>query len=792
MFANYRRIIIKKEFGGGLSGGHVFEVQPIKTDGTPELPVVVKLATLSLIQKEWEAYRHHIRYRLPYVAEVRDEPVLLSETGWGGLRYTLMGGSTFEVISLRDYCRRANVNPKEVCAVLERLLKIMRHIWQYHYISPKFHLRASYDHLLPPNLLIQDKPARSTEQPYLITPDTLPAQPFKVGDRVCVSGFAVHKTDRVTQTMTLNRPDLAPEIPSYYLRCKSASVEKIAAYRVNQIIEPFEGEVIETRASRLQAEIRRALGESFDPTAQAVHCTTEVSLPNPLQALETFLNQTREVRIASIHGDFNLDNMLIEPETGMISLIDFADAREDHILHDFLRLETEVTTKLIPEILYRRNLSPVHTLASFYWQLHRTDFKGGGVQPNLPHSDLEKPWSMVALLRQVAREYFLEADDPAEYYQGLLIYLLGALKFKNLNTVPEAPLPKQAAFWAAAFVHLFLTTPSHDLDAPPPPLASIVAAHLQTAPLPTKSDSDQGSGPITQAEAERRLAALPLDVIPTLAPLPPQSRMPLGRNPLFVGRQRDLRAIARTLKGGETVAIGQVETAATTGLGGIGKTQLASEFVHRYGQFFAGGIFWLSFADPKAIPAEIAACGGAGALELRPHFGQLPLEDQVHLVMAAWQEPTPRLLVFDNCEDPALLTQWRPPSGGCRVLVTSRRIAWEPAFGVQTLPLDVLNRPESVALLRQHHPDADNAVLNAIAEELGDLPLALHLAGSYMARYRRVISPAQYLAQLRDPNLLQHRSLQASGVSPTGHVQNVYRTIALSYDQLNPTNPVDE
>ena len=56
---------------------------------------------------------------------------------------------------------------------------------------------------------------------------------------------------------------------------------------------------------------------------------------------------------------------------------------------------------------------------------------------------------------------------------------------------------------------------------------------------------------------------------------------------VFVGRQQDLMDLARLLKGGQTAAIGQI--AAATGLGGIGKTQLANEFAHRYGQFFAGG-----------------------------------------------------------------------------------------------------------------------------------------------------------------------------------------------------------
>jgi hypothetical protein len=230
-----------------------------------------------------------------------------------------------------------------------------------------------------------------------------------------------------------------------------------------------------------------------------------------------------------------------------------------------------------------------------------------------------------------------------------------------------------------------------------------------------------------------RLAELPLNTLPTPGPLPGGSLMPLGRNPLFVGREQDLKTLATALKGGETIAIGQIETAATTGLGGIGKTQLASEYVHRYGRFFAGGVFWLSFADEKAIPAEVAACGGLGAMDLRPDFGDLPLQDQLRLVAAAWQQPIPRLLVFDNCEAPELLAQWRPAVGGCRILVTSRRTDWEPTLDVQALALNVLSRAESLDLLRQHCPEADEEILAAIAEELGDLPLALHLAGSYMA-----------------------------------------------------------
>ncbi|WP_129626247.1 FxSxx-COOH system tetratricopeptide repeat protein [Candidatus Oscillochloris fontis] len=289
------------------------------------------------------------------------------------------------------------------------------------------------------------------------------------------------------------------------------------------------------------------------------------------------------------------------------------------------------------------------------------------------------------------------------------------------------------------------------------------------------------------------LASMPLDTIPDVAPLPFGSRMPFSRNPHFVGRGDDLRWLAAMLKEGVTAAIGQVAVA--TGLGGIGKTNLATEFAHRYGQFFVGGVFWLSFADPAGVPGEIAACGMA--LDL-PGFADLKMDEQVQRVFAAWQEALPRLLIFDNCEDEALLAQWRPKSGGCRVLVTSRKATWSRSLGITVLPLGILSRYESITLLHKHRPDVDedNPVFNEIAEELGDLPLALHLAGSFLETYQHSSifgDPADFLAELRDQHLLNHDALKGIDVthSTTNHDLHVARTFALSYNQLAPSNPVD-
>jgi tetratricopeptide (TPR) repeat protein len=292
--------------------------------------------------------------------------------------------------------------------------------------------------------------------------------------------------------------------------------------------------------------------------------------------------------------------------------------------------------------------------------------------------------------------------------------------------------------------------------------------------------------------AEQRLQMLPLDDVPAPAGLPPGSWMPLRRNALFVGREDALRALASALEAGGTAAVGQ--RAALTGLGGVGKSQLASEFVYRYGQYFAGGVFWLRCADPEAIAAEIATAGRE--LRLHADFANLPLDTQVSLVTSAWHSDIPRLLVLDNCEIEAVLERWLPRGGGCRVLVTSRRQDWRADLAVQAVPLGVLSRGESVALLCKHRPDLapNDPVLDAIAEALGDLPLALHLAGSFLARYRHTPpgQPAEYLEAVRRPDLLAHRSLTIEGASPTGHEQHVARTFALSYDQLQPSDKIGD
>ncbi|MDM8526599.1 tetratricopeptide repeat protein [Anaerolineales bacterium HSG24] len=297
------------------------------------------------------------------------------------------------------------------------------------------------------------------------------------------------------------------------------------------------------------------------------------------------------------------------------------------------------------------------------------------------------------------------------------------------------------------------------------------------------------------------LAEMPENTIPNISSLPRGSRMPLEPNPLFLGRDKELSQLAKSLKMGETVVINQVDTSllldqpqVSSEFGGIGKTQLAVEFVHRYGQYFTGGVFWLNFADPGSISVDIIASGGAFASLIRADFRNLLLEEQMELVLSAWQGPLPRLLIFDNCEDPALLTRWLPKKGDCRILVTSRQTDWPESLNVTQLRLDVLSRADSISLLRQYRPDplASDDDVAALAAALGHVPLALHLAGNFLVSYREDAGVVKYLEMLQDFDTTEHPLFsQLSDFCLTEHDTYIARTLVLSYEQLGSSDPTD-
>ncbi len=281
--------------------------------------------------------------------------------------------------------------------------------------------------------------------------------------------------------------------------------------------------------------------------------------------------------------------------------------------------------------------------------------------------------------------------------------------------------------------------------------------------------------------------------LPAPGALPPNAYLPFHRNAAFTGRSDELKQVAKLLLPPQGVEHRLPQTAVISGIGGLGKSQLAVEYAYRYGRFYPGGVFWLSFADAENVIEEVAFIGGERGMKLYQQSDKLTQSQQIAKVQNAWQESEARLLIFDNCEDELLLTEWLPVTGGCSVLVTSRRGAWPLEMPLAELPLSTLSSSASVAFLQGMVRRLSAQDAAEIAAELGSLPLALQMAGHYLQRHKQV-QPSDYLTQLEAAALLHHDSLQGkfSRYSPTGHELHVAQTFYLSFQRLDVADPVDE
>jgi hypothetical protein len=451
MFPGYRAVVIKDEFSAlGYSGSWVYWVHLLGPEGddAPELPLVVKIGSVGLVEQEVRAYRECVHNQWPGVAELHGEPVFLEKSDLAGLCYPLLGGGVFPMKSLREYCLEAET--EDIGFVLEkRLFRIMEKcmLRPAHNVF-EFPLRSSYDAILPVNLLVEPCPLSSDQAPILITPDALPSSPLHPGAYVRIEGFTITEVDPRRGTVTLN---VSPGKPPHAYRLRLQPVENLAVYHMGQVTPPVVGVVSDTRQGRLADELAKALEPALDLTCETVTLPggagdRSVVLPNPLLAIPSILSESRHVKVNYIHGDMNLQNVLVDPQIRDVRLIDFAMSRRDHVLHDFLHLEMGVVTELVPVALAEAGL-PAEAIYSFYKELHRITFQVGPGQDTvthrLAHAALEKPFAILSALRKAAHGGFYDPGDFSEYYQGLTIYLLSALKFKDLDEVPEA---KRVAF----------------------------------------------------------------------------------------------------------------------------------------------------------------------------------------------------------------------------------------------------------------------------------------------------------------------------------------------------------
>jgi NB-ARC domain len=257
----------------------------------------------------------------------------------------------------------------------------------------------------------------------------------------------------------------------------------------------------------------------------------------------------------------------------------------------------------------------------------------------------------------------------------------------------------------------------------------------------------------------------------------------------------------------DLAAPGEARVWVLHGLGGCGKTRLAMEAAFAAQQRGAE-VWWVSAAEPDRLVAEMRALGRRlGISETQLEHGDVA--DVIWQRLAGRREPW--LLVIDNADDPRVLAGagtcvaegrgWlRPVAGQAGMVLVTSRDGSPASWGrwARRHRLEMLAVDAAAAVLAdhaRHHPELGGVNdARLLAARLGGLPLALMLAGSFLAE--SVTTPAasaaphavrsyrQYLEAIEDWQLQAVFPPSADELTPSSALQMIGRTWDLTLDLL--------
>jgi tetratricopeptide (TPR) repeat protein len=210
--------------------------------------------------------------------------------------------------------------------------------------------------------------------------------------------------------------------------------------------------------------------------------------------------------------------------------------------------------------------------------------------------------------------------------------------------------------------------------------------------------------------------------------------VPFPRNLFFIGREDLLDQLHTQLQQGRTAALSQ----AISGLGGVGKTQLAVEYAYRYYQDYQA-VLWAHAESNEALISSYTEIATLLNLPVKDSQEQAVI---IQAVKRWLQDRRDWLLILDNADELDILSAFLPPRLGGHVIITTRAAA--PGRFARRLLVDTFSQEQGVLFLLRRagliHLDADvsqastqdHALAQQITQEVGGLPLALDQIGAYL------------------------------------------------------------
>lgn len=313
------------------------------------------------------------------------------------------------------------------------------------------------------------------------------------------------------------------------------------------------------------------------------------------------------------------------------------------------------------------------------------------------------------------------------------------------------------------------------------------------------ASTDQRAAALTQYERCREMLAIHLDAEPSprteelyvtiremkaatqpqSRPLPPLRPTAVAPNPPF------LATLLPPFFLGRAAAVARLEEALTAvsrprfgivGMGGIGKTTLVLHLAHRLRPQFADGVLWANVVDeqPEEIATRWAAAYGYDLTQRKSGEERLAVIGEILAQKHA-------LLVLDDVWAGAKIRPLLPEEGRCAVLITSRLENIVRSVGAEPVPLSQFS-PENGRQLLLRHVDEERAAaapeaVDEICALVGNLPLAIDIAGSYLA-----FRPHRAL-----PDFIEQLKKQLKPLDLADETQRIRETFELSWTLLDDT-----
>ncbi|MCR6481790.1 FxSxx-COOH system tetratricopeptide repeat protein [Amycolatopsis sp. OK19-0408] len=260
----------------------------------------------------------------------------------------------------------------------------------------------------------------------------------------------------------------------------------------------------------------------------------------------------------------------------------------------------------------------------------------------------------------------------------------------------------------------------------------------------------------------------------TELPRSQQASMPAGRiwgiparTVEFTGREQLLSGLRSALCAGEPAVV--------HGMGGVGKTTVASVYADRFSGDYDVA-WWVPSEDPDLIAGRLADL--ARTLDLTTD--QDSTDTALARLRGVLRTRGRWLLVFDNAVNAAALQPFLPGGDG-HVIITSRNPNWA---GIATaLPVREFARSESVQLLQSRLPSLGDADADRMADALGDLPLAVDQAAWLLAGNGWSADTYLGLLAQRTEELLDRHE------ETNGYPTSVAAAWTLSFEQLGQDHP---